>query len=518
MKSNKEPSKIAKLINREKISQSTNTLTFKLWFYFVSFAIAIFVILWFMQVIFLQSYYSSMKKSEVIKLANEIEDQYINENNTESIDNIAYKNASTVFIFDIQTGKLRYNSSSTLTDNSSLSQMPSRPIYINTDGIVEEIMKSPNQRISYTLNVEKFKSQIYVYGRTMSDGQSCLVMVTSIDPIDATTNVLKSQLVYVTIIALLISSIVSIFISRRLAHPITKINETAKKLAHGNYDIKFEKAGYREVDDLADTLNYATQELARTDKVRKELIANVSHDLRTPLTMIKAYSEMIRDLSGDNKEKREEHLNIIIQETDRLNRLVSDMMDLSKIESGLSELNKDNIDIMKIINSMVDSFKILKQNNECDFKVEGPTDAYVLADKTKIEQVLYNLIGNAINHSDNESKKVSIIVTTNVKRVKVQVIDNGPGISKEDLPHIWNRYYKAAKTFDRPKSGGTGLGLSIVKNILDKHESNYGVLSELGNGATFWFDLEKSNKKDIVKEEKFPREDKKSKNKKDKMT
>ncbi|MEG2310914.1 MAG: HAMP domain-containing sensor histidine kinase [Clostridia bacterium] len=501
MKSKRSIKDIKDLLN-------TNTLTFKLWIYFVSFAIVLFIILWFMQVIFLQSYYSSMKKSEIARLATDVENEYANGEYSDLLDNIAYKNASNIFIFD-KTGKIKYSSSNLLSEQTGISQMPSRPILIETDGIVEKIIQSPNQKISYTINIDKFKSQLYVYGRAMQDSELYLVIVSSIDPIDATTNVLKSQLIYVTIIALFISSIISIFISRRLAQPISKINTTAQKLARGNYDIVFEKAGYREVDDLATTLNYATRQLAKTDKVRKELIANVSHDLRTPLTMIKAYTEMIRDLSGDNKEKREEHLNIIIDETDRLSRLVSDMMDLSKIESGFSELNKTNFNVVDVINSMVNSFKILKQNIECSFKVEALNDIWIFADKTKIEQVLYNLIGNAINHSENE-KKIIVNVTQNSKRVKIQIIDNGPGISKEDLPHIWNRYYKTTKSFDRPKSGGTGLGLSIVKNILDKHEANYGVISEISKGATFWFDIERSNKKDVVKDIK----EEKQKNKK----
>lgn len=473
---------------------TTNTLTFKFWLYFVTFAVSLFIILWFMQVIFLQSYYSSMKKNETIRLSKEIEQYYLEENFTDNIDNLAYKNASSIFIFDL-TGKLEYTSSSSSGD-SNLSQMPTRPITINTTGIVEKILSAPNRMVSYTLNVDRFNTQLYVYGRLINNDNEVLVIVTSIDPIDSTTNVLQSQLLYVTIIALLIASIISIFISKRLSRPIVKITETARKLAQGNYDIHFEKAGYAEVDNLADTLNFATVELARTDKVRKELIANVSHDLRTPLTMIKAYSEMIRDLSGENKEKREEHLKVIIDETDRLTRLVNDMMDLSKIESGFASLTKTRFNLIEVINTIVKGFSLVCEKNNIVFKVTVPNEAYVMADKTKIEQVIYNLVSNAINHSGdvNRQKEIEIKITSTSRRVKTQIIDNGIGISKEDLPHIWSRYYRASNTYQRA-STGTGLGLSIVKNILDKHNSNYGVNSEEGKGTNFWFELEKANKK-----------------------
>lgn len=478
--------KLKKMVNSIK-----NTLTFKIWLYFFVFAISLFVILWFMQVIFIQSYYSSMKKMEVHKIANNIENEYNNNINYEEyLDNIAYKNAASIFIFD-KKGDMIYYSNNTY-EQGSINQVPTRPITIDTTGLVNKILSSNNKKINYTLKVDRFKTELYVYGTLMQQSGDCLVIVSSIDPIDATTTVLQSQLLYVTFIALVIASIVSIFISRRLSRPIKNINEGAKKLAKGKYDITFEKAGYKEIDDLVDTLNFTTKELAKTDKIKKELIANVSHDLRTPLTMIKAYSEMIRDLSGDNKEKREKHLKVIIDETDRLTTLVNDMMDISKIESGLLVLNKEIFNVCDLVNNIVERFKIANDSKTLNIVIDTPKEIYVKADKSKIQQVLYNLISNAINHS-GDSKEIRVKISSNQKKVKVSVIDNGIGIKKEDLNYIWSRYYKAADSFKRPNTG-SGLGLSIVKNILDIHGFDYGVESKYLKGATFWFELERVNK------------------------
>lgn len=471
-------------------TKTTKTLTFKLWGYFITFAILIFIVLWFMQVIFLQSYYSSMKKSEIIRLSDEVEEEYFNGDYADKIDKLAYKNATYVFLFDTE-GNVKYASAGENINGLNI-QSINRPITFNMDEITKKMINSPNGKLSYTLKLDRFKTEIFVYGRLLKDKNTCLVMVTSIDPIDATTNVLKSQLVYVTVIALIISSVVSIFLSKRISHPLQEMTKAAKKLGQGNYDVEFKKSGYVEIDELSDTLNYATKKLKQTDEVRKELIANVSHDLKTPLTMIKAYSEMIRDLSGENKEKREEHLNVIIEETDRLTRLVSDMMDLSKIESGLTTLTKTEFNLSEVVKKIVSGFNIIQDEN-CSIKVDVPNEAYVLADKTKIEQVVYNLVANAINHS-GENKDIKIKIVSNSKRYKFLVEDNGPGIKKEDLPNIWNRYYKTADTYKRANSG-SGLGLSIVKNILDKHNSNFGVDSIVGKGTTFYFDLEKGSKK-----------------------
>ena len=269
--------------NNFKVTSNENktyTLTLKLWGYFVFFAISIFVILWFMQVILLQSYYSSMKKAEVSKLVEQIERNYDEENIKDIIDSIAYKNASSIFVYDLDEN-IKYSTSTNVSN-----QVPTRPLIVEKiTGIVEKILKSSSDKVSYTFKDQKFKSEIYVYGKLIKDKNVCIVMVTSIDPIDSTISVLQSQLVYVTIMALIISSIVSIFLSKRISKPITKITQNARKMAIGNFDVKFEKAGYTEIDELADTLNFTANELAKTDKIRKELIANVSHDLRTPLTM-----------------------------------------------------------------------------------------------------------------------------------------------------------------------------------------------------------------------------------------
>ena len=468
----------------------TKTLTFKFWLYFVTFAISIFVILWFMQVIFFQSYYRTMKKTEIVNIVDNLIDKY-NQDTTsffEAIDSLAYKNASSILLFDTDKNII-YNSS---YKNDKMQTTPTRQNLVDIAQLVDTVINNGEKKFTHTLKLDRFKTEIYIYAVMIPDTNIYLTMVTSIDPIDATTNVLQNQLEMVTILSVVISSVISIFLSKKLSDPIIKINETAKELAKGNYNIEFKKSGYSEIDDLSDTLNYATSELSKTDKIRRELIANVSHDLRTPLTMIKAYAEMIHDLSGDNKEKREEHLKVIIDETDRLTRLVNDMMDLSKIENGEIKLEKERFNLYEVINNIVKSLDIA---NPDLIEIKASEKLFVYADKVKIEQVCYNLISNAINHSNiKQDSKIIIKVISMSKKYRVHIIDNGIGISKEELPHIFERYYRANKTYKR-SSTGSGLGLSIVKNILDRHGFDYGVESEINKGSDFWFEIEKSRSK-----------------------
>lgn len=474
-----------------------------LWVYFIILAVIIFVLLWFMQVVLLQTYYSTMKKAETAQIGTEVENIFKNAlDYKDQIDKTAYKNSASIYIFNNE-GELFYTNTSYggqnyygQTQNGLLAQMPGRNVSIDISDIAIKILESPAKKISYTLEIDRLKTQIHVYGKTIPDTDYCYVILMSIDPIDATSSVITSQLIYITIISLIISTVISLFMSKKISRPIKQMNDTAKKLGKGDYNIVFEKCGYEELDELADTLNKATTSLEQTDEIKRELIANVSHDLKTPLTMIKAYSEMIRDLSGDNKKKREEHLKVIIDETDRLTRLVNDMMDLSKVESGIITINKENIDFTELASSLIDRIKLSSIDTEHNIEYLIPKDIYVYADKTKIEQVLYNLIINAIKHSGEGKRDILVKVTATQKRVKVEVIDNGVGISKEDLEHIWDRYYKASESFTR-KVQGSGLGLSIVKNILIKHSSDFGVESEIGKGSNFWFDLERVSKKEI---------------------
>ncbi len=459
-----------------------------------------------MQVVFLQTYYKTMKKAETTQLGIEVENIFKDSIDfKEQLDKAAYRNSASIYILSLD-GELFYTNT-TYTggaysgSTSNLVQVPGRNVSIDISEIVERLVESPTNRVSYTSEVDRLKTQIYVYGKVIPDTEYCYIILMSIDPIDATSSVITSQLIYITIISLVISTIISLFMAKELSRPIKEMNETAKKLGKGDFDIVFNKCGYDEIDELADTLNTATNSLRNTDEIRRELMANVSHDLKTPLTMIKAYSEMIRDLSGDNKEKREAHLKIIIEETDRLTRLVNDMMDLSKVESGIITLEKEKFDFSQNATSLIDRIKLSSMDTEHEIEYSIPNDLYVLADKTKIEQVLYNLIINAIKHSGEGKRHIKIKVTSTQKRVKVEVSDDGVGISKEDLKHIWDRYYKASESFTRNVQG-SGLGLAIVKNILIKHQSDYGVESEVGKGTTFWFDLERVSKKEMISDKK----------------
>lgn len=296
---------------------------------------------------------------------------------------------------------------------------------------------------------------------------------------------------------------ISFYLSVRITRPIRNIANSAERLAGGEYGVVFKGGHYTEIDNLADTLTRASIQLEKSDMLQKDLIANVSHDLRTPLTMIKSYAEMIKDISGNNPKKREEHLQVIIDETDRLNGLVNDLLTISRMQSGKMTLERSNFSITDAAASIINTYRIMEEDEGYHFNLKSPVNFIVNGDEDKIKQVISNLFTNAIKFCGDD-KTVNIVLKRRGKFVMCKVEDHGVGIPDEELKHVWERYYKASSNMVRA-SEGSGLGLSIVKEILTLHKVNFGVDSTVGKGTTFWFELnfvksEKINKNTNVNE------------------
>lgn len=305
-----------------------------------------------------------------------------------------------------------------------------------------------------------------------------------ITPVDATVSTLKRQLLIVSIIMIAFSIIMASIISKRISKPIENINESAKKLAMGNYEVDFTGEGYLEVRELSNTLNIATKELSKVDGLRRELMANISHDLRTPLALIYSYAEIMHDFP---EEITSEQSQIIMDETRRLTYLVNDILDISNFETGSYKLSQSRFNLTEVLEETINRTEEFIKTTGYSLKFVYTNQIYVYADKVKITQAFYNLLTNAINHTDDD-KIVWIKQIVEDDMVKIQVIDNGEGIEKKDLPKIWERYYKLNSTHNRALIG-TGLGLSIVREIIDLHGGKYGVESKLGKGSIFWFSL-----------------------------
>ncbi len=312
-----------------------------------------------------------------------------------------------------------------------------------------------------------------------------IIMVnTHISPINATTETLRTQLGYIALIVVVASLGLAYLMSRKIVKPIVNINQSARQMAEGNYDIVFTGRGYKEITQLNDTMNHTTRKLKEVDQMRRDLIANVSHDLRTPLTMIGGYGEMMRDLPGENTP---ENVQVIIDEAHRLSNLVNDLLDLSKLQENKIELHVQDFDLTQLIQTVLYRYEKFMTQDGFDIQFQSTKSVGVNADPDRLGQVLYNFINKAINYSLDD-KRIVIRQLINGNRVRVEVEDHGEGISEDKLNYIWDRYYKVDKTHKR-SSVGSGIGLAIVREILELHHAQYGVRSEVGQGSVFWFEL-----------------------------
>lgn len=492
-------------------------LQFKLLTYFLLFGAIILLVLWAFQTFFLESFYTMSRSSKVERNAAVISKSIqSNKNVQETIENVASYNNLSVYVYDSNSlFNLIYDCE---YDNPSTAlKFEYHDVYSyykeasNNGGTYMCVTTSDNTKIASQRLMNLFSGQstddstrteihyrsdgsnkasrtqnmVYADIIELDNGSECFLIITSsITPLSNTVEIIKGQMLMVSIVFILLSVLFSLYASRRIAKPISKTNTSAKELAKKNYDVDFNASGYLEVEELNKTLNYAKTELAATEKLQQELIANISHDLRTPLTMITGYGEVMRDLPGENTP---ENIQIIIDEATRLSTLVNDLLDLSKLQSGAVQPEKQEFCLTDSIKDIFLRYAKLIEQDGYNISFESSEDVYVNADELKISQVIYNLVNNAINHAGDDK---TVIVTQNVKdkKVRIEVTDHGEGIPADKLEYIWDRYYKVDKEHKRGIIG-TGLGLSIVKSILDAHDAHYGVRSRFGNGSTFWFEL-----------------------------
>ena len=324
-------------------------------------------------------------------------------------------------------------------------------------------------------------------------GSTTVIYVnTSVVPVGATVETLNAMMGYLSAFVVLGAIVFALLISLWITKPIEDINRSAKRLAARDYDVRFKGKGYREIEELSDTLNYAADELSKTDRLQKELIANISHDLRTPLTLIAGYAEVMRDLPDENNE---ENLQIIIDESNRMKALVNDVLDISKLGAGTEKLNFETVPLTNAVESELTRYNKLRDREGYIVEFTYDRVVNVSGDYMRLMQVVYNLVNNAVNYA-GEDKKVLVSQTVKDGRVRISVTDHGEGIAEEELPLIWERYYKVDKTHKRA-TVGSGLGLSIVKGIIEAHKGAYGVTSKKGEGSTFWFELDVLEEKEM---------------------
>lgn len=447
----------------------------------------ILVLIWLLQVTFLQPLYEYYKAQDVKR----IQQQMVRNFNYKDVDEayrsiweIAQENEMYVAIYNENREPVM--TPFMFTDISISDARFIGPLLNNYQTFLNRAVDEMQRKDSgnYVYYGKKGDPFIVVVSEiSAKDGTYYILSRAPLEPVKATGDIIKRNYLMILIFGFFISILFAFLLSEHISKPIHALSKGAKAVAGGdlNYVVP-EDENDSEVSVLIRDFNQMTKELSKVDKIRKDVIANVSHELRTPLTLIKGYAETIRDLTGDNAEKRERQLDVIVDETDRLSLLIGDMLDLSRLQADAVTFDKQQFNLSDMMQRICKRYDYFKDKGYT-IKTEIQPDVYITADEGRIEQVLLNLIDNAINHS-GEQAEITIKLIDGAEP-EVRVVNTGEQIPEEDIKYIWDRFYHIDKSGKR-RVTGTGIGLSIVKEILEIHKFPYGVLSN-ENTTTFWF-------------------------------
>ena len=467
--------------------------------YLVLFVVFVIGLLWLFQIVWLDDFYRWDKTNQVRHASDTLVDNIDNERLSHLADRLAEENDLCVLLLD-ESGKVLLSSDDIrfcLIHRMSSRDLAGLLAATPEDGsvITELFSVRPPQMEQYNSRffrgevppTESRQRQSLLCARrvALSEGGAAYLLLNAvITPLDTTVSTLRSQLLLITAVVLLGALLLALFIAGRVTRPIVETNEAARELARGQYHPPEHGGAYREMAELNGTLSRAAEELSQVDRLQHELIANISHDLRTPLTMIGGYAEVMRDIPG---EATPENLQIIIDESSRLTSLVSEVMDFSRLQAGGVAMETAPFALTDSIEAIVGRVSKLTGKDGYRIAFEPEERLWALGDSPRVEQVVYNLLGNALTYT-GEDKLVTITQEKRADAVRVGIRDTGKGIAPEELPLIWNRYYRTKETHRRAILG-SGLGLSIVRSILELHGAAFGVESEPERGTCFWFEL-----------------------------
>ena len=466
------------------------SIRMRLWSGMMILSAVVILLIFLFQIVFLERFYTEMEINaagrDVAELVSEIElygdlrEAAVSPEIIEKADQLSYDRNMQVQIALSEEGII-YSSQSGGERMPGMMQSETAKALISALGGEEYRNQTVHNRFGNKIAIMGFP--------VMSDaGVDGAVLVSfSLASVEDTAEILKKQLVIIALVIMVVSVIISSVLSKKFTEPVRLISEAAEAYSRGELEKRLPDLGEDETGQLARRMNEMGEALTRNEILKKELISNVSHELRTPLTIIRGYAEAMRDITGDDAEKRSRQLGVIIEQSGRLGNIVEDMLSLSKLQSGTETLRLESFSVYEILEEIRLMYGANSEKRAFEISGEDCRGREVAGDRRKIEQVLYNFISNAFVHTSPEDS-VEVRISENDGFMRIEVADSGPGISGEDIGHVFERYYKGSRDKDSVSSG-TGLGLAIVKGILELHKAPYGVESEPGSGAVFWFEL-----------------------------
>lgn len=460
---------------RKNIRNARNGMQFRLYLIFLGLVIGIMVVMVIVQIIYTKNQMRENTKYQLQNIARNISATY----GTNAYDSsIRATINSNQYVVRTMTEK-----GDILLDTNKLSLYIHWPdIDISIAEIRQELDHSDGY--FYLERVDSEDITWIIYGQVVArwDGtrEILLVAQNTLSEVQRMREQIKIML-FVLVIVLALCFFVCWFLSKSYLRPIRRITENARELAAGDYSVHFPKDSYTELNDLSETLDLAVDQFANYEQLRRDMIANLSHDMRTPLTMIKAYAEMIQTISGENPQKRDQHLDVIISQADKLSEFVNASLDLAKLQANAMPLDRTVFTLGRLVKYTMEEMQLLDKTIHV-YRTHADENCKVYADVKRIKQMLQNLISNSQKYGGDV---IEARVTRSREGIRMEIGDNGEGIPKDKLHDIWTKYYRINPY--QEDTASAGVGLSIVKEIAELHQLKYGVESDEGAGVRFWF-------------------------------
>ena len=465
-------------------------------------------ICWFVNVFFLEKYYVEYKKDNLLEVYHLLQQSIRERTGSNETESQIYQLCSVYNINCIITDSSA-NVKFTTAKNPEQLNIQLRDIIFGRDSMAQKVILSTSE---YTLSNIKdpITESEYLVMWGIIDTDSFFMMRTAKQSIRDSVHMSNVFLLYVGLVALALAAIVIWLVSSRITKPILKLADISRQMANLNFENKYEGDSHSEIAVLGESINQMSDRLEETishlktanlelqkdvearkneDERRREFIANVSHELKTPIALIQGYAEGLKEGVIDDRESLDYYCDVIMDETHKMNHLVKRLISLSQVESGADAMQMERFDLNDLIVHCIQSFTPLIEQQDISISYEENCGKYVWADEYQTEEVLRNYISNAIHHCGGEKKiRVSTECSEDGKHIRIRVFNTGEQIPQESLARVWEKFYKVDKARTR-EYGGSGLGLSIVKAIMESLKQQYGVENH-EDGVEFWFELE----------------------------
>lgn len=466
---------------------------------------------WFINNTFLERYYIMNKRTVLLNIYGELQNAVANDGlNSET------------YTLGLQQSCAKYNLSLLVVDanSSTIKVMGSGSEFMKEQLLqhvfmMTETAETMEETAQYVIQrVGDARSRLeYIEIWGILENGNFFIIRSPLEGIRDSVEIANRFLAYVGILAAFASGLIIWYVSRKITTPILQLADISERMTHLDFDARYEGKSGNEIALLGENINKLSEALEKTiselktannelkkdiekkneiDEMRKEFLANVSHELKTPIALIQGYAEGLQEGIGEDPESRSFYCDVIVDEAAKMNTMVKKLLTLNQLEFGNDVVSMERFDITALITNYLQSAELLARQNEISVMMEEYDPIYVWGDEFKTEEVFMNYFSNAVNHSAGD-RVIEVRIEQREKHARISVFNTGTPIPEDSLPHIWEKFYKVDKARTR-EYGGSGVGLSIVKAIMESMNQEYGVIN-YENGVAFWFELELFEKK-----------------------